>query len=192
MAFKAALAKHGFDSLAAALEAILRRRRMRGPDDGAKAASPACPSTKQPTNHYDRWWIRVVALSAALILLAPGCTRGALNSCPRPSDQHGPRYEIMTGAYQSRGVSPGGGKFVTIMGMDRAAPISVSVTDDVFDVAGTLAAGTRITLVGYVSNSASGAQPPYSCIELAGAYIRSRYMAQALHLRDFLGSTDTL
>jgi hypothetical protein len=53
------------------------------------------------------------------------------------------------------------------MGMDRAAPISVNVTGEVFDVAGTLAVGTRITLVGYVSNSLSGAQPPYSCIEFA-------------------------
>jgi hypothetical protein len=73
----------------------------------------------------------------------------------------------MTGAYQSRGVTPGGGKFVTITGMDRGAPISVSVTDEVFDVAGSLEAGTRINLVAYVSNSLSGAQPPYSCIELA-------------------------
>jgi hypothetical protein len=112
--------------------------------------------------------IRLVALSAASILLAPGCTRGAevsaFNSCPRPTDQHGPRYEIMSGAYQSRGVSPGGGKFVTIMGV---APISVNVTGEMFEVARTLAAGTRITLVGYVNNALSGTQPPYSCIELA-------------------------
>jgi hypothetical protein len=43
----------------------------------------------------------------------------------------------------------------------------VNVTDEVFDIVGTLAIGTHITLVGYVRNSASGAQPPYSCIELA-------------------------
>ena len=115
--------------------------------------------------------IRLVTLSAALILLSLECTRGAEvgrpNSCPRPSDQHGLRYEIMTGAFQSRGVTPGAGKYLTIIGMDTAAPISVNVTGEVFDVAGTLAVGTRITLVGYVSNSLSGAQPPYSCIELA-------------------------
>jgi hypothetical protein len=92
---------------------------------------------------------------------------GAHNFCPQPSDQHGPRYEIMTGAYQSHGVTPGGGKFVTIIGMDRTAPASVNVTVEVFDFARTLAAGTRITLVGYVSHSMSGVQPPYSCIELA-------------------------
>jgi hypothetical protein len=116
--------------------------------------------------------IRVVGLSASSILVASGCMLGsevaAHNSCPRPSDQHGPRYEIMNGAYQSRGVSPGGGKFVTILGMDGAAPISVNVTGRVFDVAaGALAAGAHIVLVGYVNSSLSGAQPPYSCIELA-------------------------
>jgi hypothetical protein len=118
-----------------------------------------------------RLMIRMITLSAALILLAPGCTRAAEvaapNSCPRPTDQYGrPSYQILTGAYQSRGETPGGGKFVTII-MDRAAPISVSVTGDVFDVAGNIQAGTSITLVGYVGNSMSGAQPPYSCIEVA-------------------------
>jgi hypothetical protein len=114
--------------------------------------------------------LRSLVLSAALILHALGGTGAEmvlLNRCPRPADQHGPRYESMTGAYQSRGVTPGGGKFVTIMGVNWAAPVSVNVTAEVFDVAGTLAAGTRITLVGYVNSSLSGAQPAYSCIELA-------------------------
>lgn len=114
--------------------------------------------------------IRLVGLYAALSLFAPGYARSvemaAFKPCPRPSDQQGPRYEIMTGAYQSRGVSSGGGKFVTVMGTNWAAPVSVSVTGEVFDVAGTLAVGTHITLVGYVSSSMSGAQPAYSCIEL--------------------------
>jgi hypothetical protein len=115
--------------------------------------------------------VRLVALCAGLILHASGWTGAgeavALNPCPRPSDQYGPRYEIITGVYRSRGVTPGGGKFVTITSADRAAPVSVSVTGEVFDVAGTLVVGTHITLVGYVTNSLSGAQPPYSCIELA-------------------------
>jgi hypothetical protein len=113
--------------------------------------------------------VRVIALCAGLILLAPGWTRGTeavvFNPCPRPSDQYGPRYETVSGAYRSRGVSPGGGKFVTIMSRDGAAPVSVNVTDKVFDVAGSLIIGTRITLVSYVRESLSGAQPPYSCIE---------------------------
>jgi hypothetical protein len=115
--------------------------------------------------------IRMVAMGVALVLAAPGHACGAeaaaLNPCPRPSDQYGPRFEIMTGSYRSRGVSPGGGKFVTIMGKDRAAPVSVNVTDDVFAAAGTLAVGTRINLLAYPSNPMSGSQPPYSCIELA-------------------------
>jgi hypothetical protein len=53
------------------------------------------------------------------------------------------------------------------MADNRAAAISVSVNDEVFEDAGTLAIGTRITLLRYVSNSMSGAQPSYSCIELA-------------------------
>jgi hypothetical protein len=114
--------------------------------------------------------VRVVALCAGLILPAAGWTRATealvLSPCPRPSDQYGPSYETMPGAYQSRGVSPGGGEFVAIMLRDASAPVSVNVTDKVFDVAGSLIIGTRITLVSYVRDSLSGAQPTYSCIEL--------------------------
>ncbi len=115
---------------------------------------------------------RLVALCAGLVLYALGWTGAeavvALGPCPRPSDQYGPRYETVNGAYRSRRVSPGGGKFVTIMPIDQAAPVSVNVTDKVFNVAGSLKIGTRITLVSYVSDSLSGAQTPYSCIELPG------------------------
>jgi hypothetical protein len=115
--------------------------------------------------------IRMVGLGAALVLAALGYPRGAeaaaFNPCPRPNDQHGARFEIVTGAYLSRGVSPGGGKFVTIMGKDMAAPISVNVTDGVFAAAATVAVGTGITLFAYPSSSVSGSRPPYSCIELA-------------------------
>jgi hypothetical protein len=115
--------------------------------------------------------IRLVVLCTGLILLAPVRTRGAevvaLNPCPRPSDQYGPRYEIVTGTYQSRRLTPGGGKFVLISPKDSATSVSVNVTDEVFDLAGSLTIGTSITLVSYVRNSTSGAQPPYSCIELA-------------------------
>jgi len=43
----------------------------------------------------------------------------------------------------------------------------VNVTEKVFNIAGSLITGTPITLVSYVKDSLSGAQPPYSCIELA-------------------------
>jgi hypothetical protein len=65
------------------------------------------------------------------------------------------------------GVSRSGGKFLMIVGIGKATLISVNVTGEVFDVARTLTARTRITFVGYVSSSLSAAQPPYSCIELA-------------------------
>jgi hypothetical protein len=114
--------------------------------------------------------IRVIAvLPLALILLAPARSHaaevGAHGSCPRPTDQYGPRYQIMTGAYQSRGEARGGGKYVTII-VDES-PISVPVSGDVFSAAGKVRPGTRVTLVGYVGHSMSGAMPPFSCIELA-------------------------
>jgi hypothetical protein len=115
--------------------------------------------------------IRLVALCVG-VLLATGWTQVAevalIRPCVRPGDQYGPHHEAITGDYQSRGVSPGGGKFVTIMPVDSiTAPVSLSVTDKIFDIAGILAIGTEITLVSYVRNSVAGTQPPYSCIELA-------------------------
>ena len=114
---------------------------------------------------------RLVILCAGLVLYALEWTRAeaavALSPCPRPSDQYGPRYEAVSGAYRSHGVSRGGGKFVTIMPRDGASPVSLNVTDRVFDIAGSLQIGTLIAVVSYVRASMSGAQPPYSCIELA-------------------------
>ena len=115
--------------------------------------------------------VRLVALCAGLVVYAPGWTRAeaavALSPCPRPSDQYGPRYEAVSGGYRSRGTSPGGGKFVIIMPRGGAAPLSLSVTAKVFNAAGSLKIGARITLVAYVTHALSGSQPPYSCIEPA-------------------------
>src|SRR5664279_1798765 len=111
---------------------------------------------------------RTAALSFAMVLLASQClyaASGAPGSCPRPADQYGPRYQIMIGVYQSRQKTRGG-TVVTIM-VDRAWPMSVPGTGGVFDAAGKLTVGTRVTLVCYVGASTSGAQPPFSCIELA-------------------------
>jgi len=114
---------------------------------------------------------RLVALCAGLVVYALAWTRAeatvALSPCPRPSDQYGPRYEAVSGAYRSRGRSPGGGEFVTITLRDETAQVSLNVTDKVFDTAGSIKIGTLITLVSYARASMSGAQPPYSCIELA-------------------------
>ena len=115
--------------------------------------------------------VRLGAVCAGLVIYALGWTRAeaavALSPCPRPSDQYGPRYESVSGAYRSRGTSPGGGKFVIIVPGGGAGPVSLNVTDRVFDIAGSLQIGTLITVVSYVRASMSGAQPPYSCIELA-------------------------
>jgi hypothetical protein len=113
---------------------------------------------------------RLVALCAGLVLYALGWTVAAeaveVGPCPRPNDQYGPRYETVSGAYRSRGVSPGRGNFVTIMPRNGAAPVSVNVTERIFNIAGSLVTRTPITLVSYVKDSLSGAQPPYACIEL--------------------------
>ena len=82
---------------------------------------------------------RLIACSG-LLLYALGCTSAgeavAIDPCPRPIDQYGPRYETASGAYLSRDVSRGGGKFVTIMPRDGAAPVSVNTTETVFRRAG--------------------------------------------------------
>jgi len=116
--------------------------------------------------------IRLIAASLALIQLTPVGLHvekiGAPGSCPRPTDQYGPRYEIIVGAYKSRMEGQGRGKYVTII-VD-GAPHSVPVSDSVFSAAGTVQPGIRITLVGYVGHSmsgTSGVMPPFSCIELA-------------------------
>jgi hypothetical protein len=114
----------------------------------------------------------IAAPCTGLIVLAArgiGAAPRMPGRCPRPSDRYGPRYATISGAYRSRGVSAGGGKFVTLMPPQRAATASVNVTDAVFGLAGRLPVGTPITLFGYVENSLSGASPPYSCIEFAPA-----------------------
>ena len=83
-------------------------------------------------------------------------------SCPRPTGRH----EVATGAFRSRGVTPGGETVVTIM-VDGGAPLELSVSRPVYDAAGKLALGARVSLVSTVGNVMSGAQTPYRCIELA-------------------------
>jgi hypothetical protein len=90
---------------------------------------------------------------------------GAPGSCPRPVDQYGTRYQSLTGAYQSRGETPGGGKYLTLLPDRAAAPMSIMVTAGAFDAARTLRAGARITVVAYMRSSMSGVQPPFSCID---------------------------
>ena len=114
------------------------------------------------------------AITVALIALVPALTLsvkadaiGAPGSCPRPVDQYGARYESLTGAYQSRGETPGDGKFLTLLPDRAAAPMSIMVTDGAFRAARTLRAGARITVLAYSGSSIAGAQPPFSCLELA-------------------------
>jgi hypothetical protein len=113
--------------------------------------------------------VRFNAVCVGLVFYAlgrAGAEEAALGRCNRPVDQYGPRYEAVSGAYRARGVSPGGGKFVTIMPRNAAA-VSVTVTDEAYNVVGSLTIGTQITLVSRASHSLSSAQPPYSCVEFA-------------------------
>jgi hypothetical protein len=93
-------------------------------------------------------------------------------SCPRPSDQYGPRYRTATGTFLSRHETAGGGKFVVIKPQVAAAPQAETVTAEVFDILGSVQPGTVITLFGYVHSSLSGAKPPYSCIDMSHASTR--------------------
>jgi hypothetical protein len=91
----------------------------------------------------------------------------ATESCPRLYDRHGARFQTVTGAFLSRHVTPGGGKFVVIKTQFAPAPQSEAVTDEVFDALGSVQPGTIITLFSYAVASLSGAQPAYSCVELS-------------------------
>jgi hypothetical protein len=107
--------------------------------------------------------VRRPAVAIAALLIAPAV---ALGACPRPSGPNGPRYAVISGIYEGRGVSKGGGEFLTLLEEVGAAPVSVGVTDAVFDAAGKIAIGSRIALFSYVSHAMSGSAPPYSCMEL--------------------------
>ncbi|HEV2303247.1 MAG TPA: hypothetical protein VGR91_16895 [Stellaceae bacterium] len=106
--------------------------------------------------------MRRAAVAIGALLIVPAAAYGI---CPRPSGQYGARYGVVAGTYAGRGISPGGGEFVTLIETAGAAPVSLNVSGDVFAAAGKLAIGARITLFGYVRHAMSGAQPPYSCIE---------------------------
>ena len=106
--------------------------------------------------------MRRAAVAIVALLAMPAAAAAA---CPRPIGKYGPRYGVVTGTYQGRGVSKAGGAFVTLLEKAGAAPVSVSVSGNVFAAAGKLAAGTRISLFSYVSHAMSGANAPYSCIE---------------------------
>jgi hypothetical protein len=113
---------------------------------------------------------RLIAASLALIPLDSACVHawelGGPGSCPRPTDQYAPPNQIVTGTYRSRGVTQGGGEYVTIIlngSLKPPYPVSersVPVSGGVFSAAGMLRPGTRITLVGYVGYSMSRAMPP--------------------------------
>jgi hypothetical protein len=107
--------------------------------------------------------VRRPALAIAALLVAPAIASGA---CPRPSGPNGPRYAVISGLYEGRGVTQGGGEFLTLLEETGAAPVSVGVTEGVFAAAGNIAIGARIALFSYVSHAMSGSAPPYSCIEL--------------------------
>ena len=129
-----------------------------------------CSPVWGSANQTEALMVRFIALCVGMVFYALGranAEEAALSRCKRSVDQYGPRYEEVSGAYRSHGLSPGGGKFVTILPRDAEAPLSVTVTDEVFDVVRPLTIGTRITLVSRASHSLSGAEPPYSCIELA-------------------------
>jgi hypothetical protein len=89
-------------------------------------------------------------------------------ACPRPSDQYGLRYQTVTGTLIAHHARAPGGKFVVIQPPVAAAPHAEAVTDAVFDLLVSVPSGTLITLFNYPNAALSSAQPPYSCVEVAG------------------------
>src|ERR1700736_4453393 len=113
---------------------------------------------------------RIVLLA---VLAVMSTAAAASKTCPRPKDQQGrPLYEILTGTVQSSGRPPGGGHFLTLVPMNLktgqviGGPVSVSVPDEIYATAQSLAPGTHITLLGYIGHAMSGARPGYTCMEI--------------------------
>jgi hypothetical protein len=89
----------------------------------------------------------------------------ATTRCPRPQDAFGPRYQTLTGTFQSLGVSPFGGKVAIITTTFATAPQAVPLTDAMYEALREVQPGTPVTFFAYVSSSASGAMTPYTCVE---------------------------
>jgi hypothetical protein len=110
-----------------------------------------------------RYVMRLVFLAAAA-----ATTIAFTETCPRPRDKQGRAlYETLTGTFQSRSLSQFGGKAITILPVNGASPISITVTDKMYDAAESITPGTRINLLAYYRNAMSGARPGYTCLEIA-------------------------
>lgn len=83
------------------------------------------------------------------------------SSCARPNDEFGARYEELKGVFVRIE-----GNLAVVKGFTAAAETSERVTADALNALKNIPAQTPITLVAYVSNSTSGAAPPYSCLEI--------------------------
>jgi hypothetical protein len=87
-------------------------------------------------------------------------------SCPRPADKDGaPLYQFETGAFVARKLDEDGAWFVEITPARAKGNLTVRVTEEVYMAVASLERGRKVTLFGYVKAAASGAEPPYSCVE---------------------------
>jgi len=74
-------------------------------------------------------------------------------SCSRPTDKQGaPLYQSESGTFVARKTA-------------KEATRALRVTEAVYRAVESLERGRKVTLFGYVKSAASGAEPPYSCIE---------------------------
>jgi hypothetical protein len=87
-------------------------------------------------------------------------------SCPRPADKDGaPLYQFETGAFVARKLDEDGAWFIEITPARAKGNLTVRVTEEVYKAVASLERGRKVTLFGYVKYAASGAEPPYSCVE---------------------------
>lgn len=114
----------------------------------------------------DRRQIRAVCVAAELALFASSTAAFAARGVGGPgSCGRGPS---LTGVFLSREHTPGGGAYLVIS--RDGSPAAVTVTENVFDAAGSLSPGARVRLVSRNAVhplSGSGGETFYTCIERA-------------------------
>lgn len=91
----------------------------------------------------------------------------AAAKCARPRDADGPLFFELTAQFAGISTDPGGGALIGLTRSPDGPVEQVRGTDELVERLRSMNIGTRITLVAYRVSSRSGAQPPFSCVELA-------------------------
>jgi hypothetical protein len=91
------------------------------------------------------------------------------NGCPRPTDQGGPLYYAVTGAFVRIQASPGGDRQVVLQPSPASPERYYRATDEVLSRLSGARRGAPVTMLSYRTSSMAGGgggDPPFSCVEL--------------------------